>query len=87
MAMIKVVAMKDIGPVITSARVDKDGRCSTDGRMYAKGDVFEIEEKLFSDYDKTENVRGITFRGSMRRYGAPEPLVVLEPATKAGEAI
>ena len=75
---IRVVAMKDVlyGP---NSRVDKEGKCQTDLKLYKAGEEFEIEKpEHFSDYDKVENIKGITFRGSMRKVGAPvpEPLVV-----------
>lgn len=86
MARIKVEAMKDIGPIQTYVRLQGDGKTLSDARCYKKGEIFEIDEKLFSDYEKVESVRGITFRGSMRKVGA-EPLVVVEQTQPQGEAI
>lgn len=86
MAKIKVVAMKDVWYAPNAWIDPQTKQTKSDGKLWKVGEEFEIEEKHFSDYDKVENIKGIVFRGSMRRVGAPEPLVVADVAPK-GEAI
>lgn len=71
MAKIKVLAKKDVW-YAPNTKVDHEGKISTDGKLYKKGDAFDVEEKDFSDWNEQKQSKtrdgkpgGITLRGSM----------------------
>lgn len=66
MAKIRVRAMKDIWYETGFVHL-ADGRKISNGRKFRKGDVFEIEEKDFSDFDNVKEYGSHVVRGSMRR--------------------